>query len=175
VNAGPDQNITLPATATLTATASDDGLPNNTLTYQWSVVSGSGVALSSASLPSVQVSFATAGTYTLRVTVSDGQLTASDDVVVVVNATSFDLIITISKNGSTISGAVVPVYVVTTTTQSQTLELFIDGQKQATATGTSLTYRWKTNKVPSGSHTVKANSYTGQVMTATKSLNVTLQ
>jgi K319-like protein/Big-like domain-containing protein len=175
VNAGLDQNITLPAAATLTATASDDGLPSNTLTYQWSVVTGSGVVFSNASSPSVQVSFTTAGTYTLRVTVSDGQLTASDDVVVVVNATTSDLIITVSKNGATITGAIVPVYVVTTTTQSQTLELLIDGQKQASATGTSLTFRWKTNKVPSGSHTVTANSYLGQVKTATKSLNVTLQ
>jgi K319L-like, PKD domain len=175
VNAGLDQNITLPAAATLTATANDDGLPSNTLTYQWSVVTGSGVVFSNASSPSVQVSFTTAGTYTLRVTVSDGQLTASDDVVVVVNATTSDLIITVSKNGNTITGAIVPVYVVTTTTQSQTLELLIDGQKQATATGTSLTFRWKTNKVPSGSHTVTANSYLGQVKTATKSLNVTLQ
>src|SRR5262249_19536204 len=47
VTAGPNQTITLPAAATLTAIATDDGLPNGTLTYAWSVVSGTGVTVSS--------------------------------------------------------------------------------------------------------------------------------
>src|SRR4030095_1325748 len=38
VNAGPDQTITLPAKATLGATATDAGLPNGALTYRWTVV-----------------------------------------------------------------------------------------------------------------------------------------
>ena len=42
VNAGPDQSITLPASALLAGTATDDGLPNNTLTTTWSTVSGPG-------------------------------------------------------------------------------------------------------------------------------------
>ena len=175
VNAGADQNITLPATATLTAIASDDGLPNGTLTYQWTVVSGTGATLTNATSAIVQISFAAAGTFAFRVSVSDGQLSATDDVIVVVNPASSDLIITISKNSSSLTGAILPVYVLTTSTQVQTLELLIDGQRQATGTGTSLTYRWKTNKVASGGHTFQANAYVGQVITATKTLTVTLQ
>ena len=72
VNAGPDQTITLPAKAALTAAATDDGLPNGVLTYRWTVVSGTGVTLSSQTASSIQATFSAAGTYTFRVTVSDG-------------------------------------------------------------------------------------------------------
>ena len=82
VSAGPDRTITLPASASLTATATDDGLPNGQLTYRWSQVQGSPVTFSSPLLAATQVSFPAAGAYTLRVTVSDGQLAASDDVVI---------------------------------------------------------------------------------------------
>ena len=44
VNAGADQTITLPATAALAGTASDDGLPTppGTVTTTWSKLSGPG-------------------------------------------------------------------------------------------------------------------------------------
>src|SRR5213076_1741127 len=42
VNAGLDQTITLPSSATLNGTATDDGLPAGTLTTTWSKVSGPG-------------------------------------------------------------------------------------------------------------------------------------
>src|SRR5262245_17342393 len=45
VNAGIDQAITFPAT--LSATATDDGLPNGVLSYLWTVINGTGVTLSS--------------------------------------------------------------------------------------------------------------------------------
>jgi hypothetical protein len=67
------------------------------------------------------------------------------------------------------------VYVQTTGTQSQTLELLIDGQTQAKTNGTTLTYRWKTNKLQLGNHILKANAYSGQVLTGTKSLTVTIR
>src|SRR5204862_2107162 len=73
-------------TANLSATATDDGLPNNTLTYQWSVVSGNGVMLQPTNTAATKVTFTVAGTYTFRITVSDGQLSASDDVIVTVLA-----------------------------------------------------------------------------------------
>src|SRR5262252_5978566 len=52
VTLGPSQTITLPSTATLTSSATDDGLPNGTLSYRWSIVSGNGVTLYSSNLPS---------------------------------------------------------------------------------------------------------------------------
>jgi hypothetical protein len=89
VNAGPDQNITLPATASLMGTATDDGLPNppGALTISWSMTAGPGaVSCTPNNTPSTTCTFSAAGSYTLRLTASDGALTSSDDVVVTVNA-----------------------------------------------------------------------------------------
>jgi hypothetical protein len=89
VNVGNDQTITLPNTASLTATASDDGLPNppSTLTYSWSKVSGSGnVTFSAPNALTTTVTFSVAGTYVLRLTASDSVLSVSDDLQILVNA-----------------------------------------------------------------------------------------
>lgn len=88
VNAGSDKTITLPATATLTATVSDDGLPvGSSLTRSWTRVSGPGtVTFSAPSSATTSASFSTAGAYVLRLTVSDGALSTSDTVAVTVNA-----------------------------------------------------------------------------------------
>jgi hypothetical protein len=88
VNAGPDVTITLPATVSLTGTASDDGQPSPPakLTAAWSQVSGPGtVTFGSANALSTTASFSAAGTYTLRLSVSDSALTSTDDVIVTVN------------------------------------------------------------------------------------------
>ena len=81
VDAGGRQRIVLPASASLTAVASDDGKPSGTLTYSWTKVSGPGtVAFGAASAASTSASFSLAGPYTVRVTVGDGALSASADV-----------------------------------------------------------------------------------------------
>ena len=85
VNAGSDETILLSDSAPLVGSAMDDGLPNPpaTLTYTWSKVSGPGtVAFDNVSSPSTTATFSRAGGYTLRLTVSDNQLSSSDDVVV---------------------------------------------------------------------------------------------
>lgn len=83
VNAGADQNITLPAPATLSGTVWDEGLPSDTVTTTWSKVSGAGIAtFSNPSGLTTDVTFSVAGTYHLRLTASDGALSASDDVTV---------------------------------------------------------------------------------------------
>ncbi len=89
VNAGPDQAITLPATASLNGTATDDGLPNppGKVTTTWSLVSGPGtVTFGNASALATTATFGAAGTYDLRLTASDGALSATDDLIVTVNA-----------------------------------------------------------------------------------------
>jgi hypothetical protein len=89
VNAGSDQTITLPNSAPLSGTASDDGLPNppGTLTTTWSVVSGPGtVTFGDPSALSTTASFSDPGTYVLRLTADDSQLQTSDDLTVTVNA-----------------------------------------------------------------------------------------
>ncbi|MCP4275758.1 MAG: hypothetical protein GY779_05330, partial [Gammaproteobacteria bacterium] len=88
-NAGPDQTIALPHTAvTLNGLASDDGLPNppGAMSFNWSVVTGPGtVDFSTPNALSTTASFSSAGTYTLRLFTSDGELNHQDDVIVTVN------------------------------------------------------------------------------------------
>jgi RHS repeat-associated protein len=87
VNAGVDQTITLPNRATLTGTASDDGLPTNSLSLSWSAVTAPAtVIFSQASDQATEVIFSTPGVYTLRLTANDSQLMSSDEIVVTVNA-----------------------------------------------------------------------------------------
>ena len=86
VSAGADQTITLPAGANLTGTATDDGLPNGTLTAAWSVVSGPGtVAFGNANAFTTTATFSAAGSYTLQLTASDGELSSSSTTTVTVN------------------------------------------------------------------------------------------
>ncbi len=86
VNAGADQNIILPASVSLAGSASDDGLPVNTLNVSWSRVSGPGnVTFGNPNAATTNASFDASGLYLLRLTASDTQLTASDEVQVTVN------------------------------------------------------------------------------------------
>lgn len=86
VNAGNDQTLILPNRMTLNGSATDDGLPSSpgTLTVQWSKVSGRGlVSFGNANSLTTTAGFSIAGTYVLRLTVSDGLLTTTDEITVV--------------------------------------------------------------------------------------------
>ena len=85
VSAGANQTITLPAAATLQGTATDDGVPSP-LTYAWTKVSGpADVTFATPAAAATTATFTLAGTYVLRLTASDGELSASADMTVVVN------------------------------------------------------------------------------------------
>jgi RHS repeat-associated protein len=85
VNAGPDQTVTMPAPLQLMGAVADDGLPSGTLSAAWTKVSGPGaVTFSNPNSASTAAAFGADGVYTLRLTATDGELTASDDVVVTV-------------------------------------------------------------------------------------------
>jgi hypothetical protein len=92
VNAGPDQTITLPQnTAALDGTVSDDGRLNPTPATTWSMVSGPAgatVSFTNAAAVDTQATFPVAGTYVLRLRADDGELSASDEVTIVVNSAS---------------------------------------------------------------------------------------
>jgi regulation of enolase protein 1 (concanavalin A-like superfamily) len=85
-NAGPDQSITGPPNSvTLNGSATDDGQPNGSITYNWKKLAGPGkVTFSNASQAVTTVQFSKAGTYTLQLTANDGQLSATDNVVITV-------------------------------------------------------------------------------------------
>ncbi|HXV59508.1 MAG TPA: hypothetical protein VEK15_02355 [Vicinamibacteria bacterium] len=91
--AGPNQQVTLPFNAILDAIVADDGLPGPpALTTSWSQQSGPGVVqFVDPSAADTSVRFLLAGTYVLRLTADDGELTASDDVVITVTGTGITL------------------------------------------------------------------------------------
>ncbi len=86
VNAGADQTITLPNAANLNGTVSDDGLPaGSSVATTWSQVSGPAtVTFANAHVTVTTATFSAAGTYVLRLTAGDSQLTASDDLTIAV-------------------------------------------------------------------------------------------
>ncbi|MFH0880390.1 MAG: hypothetical protein V2A34_11810, partial [Lentisphaerota bacterium] len=86
VNAGVDQTITLPSSASLSGAASDDGRPSNKLTVAWSKVSGTGtVTFANATNLATTASFSTNGVYVLRLVAYDTALSRTDTVQITVN------------------------------------------------------------------------------------------
>src|SRR5207244_1425491 len=73
--------------ASLNGTASDDGLPaGSTLTTTWSKVSGPGtVTFGNANALSTTAEFSVKGVYVLRLTASDGALSGTSNITIVVN------------------------------------------------------------------------------------------
>ena len=118
VNAGGNQSITWPtSTVSLNGTVSDDGLPSDTLTQTWSKVSGAGtVTFADANAVDTTATFSTTGTYVLRLTASDGELSSSNDATISVNteagnddpdvAVSFSSSITLPTNTASLDGTV---------------------------------------------------------------------
>ncbi len=95
VNAGVDRAITLPTNSiSLSGTAADDGLPTgSTVTATWSKVSGAGtVTFNNTNALTTTATFSTAGTYVLRLSASDSQLSASDDITITFTVVSDDLL-----------------------------------------------------------------------------------
>lgn len=87
VHAGTDQTIVLPATtAQLLGTASDDDLPAPpALTYAWTSASAQATIATPDALATEVTLPATAGSYEFTLTVSDGELSSSDTVIVTVS------------------------------------------------------------------------------------------
>jgi hypothetical protein len=88
VDAGPNQSVILPQQAVLDGTVADDGLPlDGTLATTWSVASGPApVTFGNPAALDTSATFTIDGTYVLRLTAADGELSAYDQVTVVVNA-----------------------------------------------------------------------------------------
>ena len=88
VDAGHNAAISLGNVAALDGTVSDEGLPaGSEVTQSWSVTSGPGpVTFGDAAAVDTTATFGVAGTYVLRLTASDGVLSAFDEVMVDVRA-----------------------------------------------------------------------------------------
>jgi hypothetical protein len=88
VYAGPSFSVTDSSMmAKLSGYAADDGLPSNTLTFQWTVVNGPGnVVFANPSQAMTSATFGANGTYTLRLSASDGALNSTSDVQIIMGA-----------------------------------------------------------------------------------------
>ena len=87
VDAGPDLNANLSDTITLNATVNDDGKPNppGQLTITWTKESGPGnVTFSSPNTAVTNVIFSAVGSYVLKLSATDSQLSSSDTVTITV-------------------------------------------------------------------------------------------
>ena len=87
VSAGPDATITLPASAALDGTVTDDGRPTPPalVTTAWSKFSGPGtVTFGNVSAIDTSAAFSTTGSYLLRLTADDGEAKTYDDVALTV-------------------------------------------------------------------------------------------
>jgi hypothetical protein len=121
VDAGLAQTITLPNSAPLDGTVTDDGLPNppGMVTATWSQLSGPGtVTFSDATAVDTTANFSLAGIYVLRLTAFDGERISRDEVTITVNPASAPPTVTsftptsgqvasvVTVNGSNFSDAV---------------------------------------------------------------------
>jgi hypothetical protein len=110
VYAGNDQTIAV-ADVSLRATVTDDGLPTppGTTTLSWSQISGPGsITFTNTSSTSPSGTFSQPGTYVLRLTASDGELSATDDVMITYELPPVD------DGGTTGSSGIVPLTLSTT-------------------------------------------------------------
>jgi uncharacterized repeat protein (TIGR03803 family) len=77
---------TFPQTASLLATVTDDGSPNGIVIVTWSKLSGPGdVSFGNANTGYTTAAFSTNGTYALQLVASDGALSTTNTVTVIVN------------------------------------------------------------------------------------------
>jgi hypothetical protein len=102
VDAGNDQSAETGVAINLDASVNDDGLPAGMLTYGWIKVNGPGIAaFANVAGEDTRVSFSAAGSYTLQLEASDGELSASDQILITVTDPAGAGIVTVADpNGS---------------------------------------------------------------------------
>ena len=151
VNAGPDQIITFPSGASIAGSATDDGLPfGSTLTRTWSKVSGPGtVTFGNPALLNTTASFSVSGSYTLRLTASDGTLSTSDDVIITVTGAQ--------ACGGTVSGTLTVVANAADDVGVIGVQVRLDGTNiGAELTASPFSMMWNTTTASNGCHTLSA-------------------
>jgi hypothetical protein len=183
ITLAPALSVTLPAAAQLQATATDDGLPNGTLTYKWTVITGMGLAFGNPEALSTQVAFINPGTYLLRLAVSDGQITAIRDVTITVKPPAPadappTVKITNPTTGQSITGNNAMISVTTADDQGVTsLLVLINGVVKATASTNAtevLTFRWKARTYQGQAVTIEARATDTAGHTATDKVIVSV-
>ena len=106
VSAGPNQSITLPVNrVTLDGSATGYGLPNHPLTVSWTQMSGpASVTLSSPNTAVTDAFFPAAGTYVLKLTANDTQLSNSATATITVNPAPSTVVLAPAMAGPDVTG-----------------------------------------------------------------------
>jgi hypothetical protein len=162
VNAGPDQTITFPAASILSGIATDDGLPSGTLTISWTKVSGPGtVVFVNANSVNASATFSVPGTYTLRLSATDGAIITSDDVNVVVNSC-----------GNTISGTITITANATDNVGVAGVQMKLDGASLGGYITTApYSLSWNSTAISNGCHVISVVAQDGAGNQGTASLS----
>jgi hypothetical protein len=162
VNAGPDQTIIFPAASILSGIATDDGLPSGTLTISWTKVSGPGtVVFVNANSVNASATFSVPGTYTLRLSATDGAIITSDDVNVVVNSC-----------GNTISGTITITANATDNVGVAGVQMKLDGASLGGYITTApYSLSWNSTAISNGCHVISVVAQDGAGNQGTASLS----
>ena len=134
-NAGPDQTVPVGLVATLDGSASTD-VDGDALSYSWSFVTrpvGSSASLSNASAVKPTFTVDMSGQFQLRLTVSDGVGSSTDDVLITTSNTAPH-----ADAGPDRSGRI-------------GTTVMLDGSASSDVDGNPLTYLWSLTSVPAGS------------------------
>lgn len=90
-NAGPNESLRVDEVLNLSGQAEDDGLPNGTLSTLWNTVSGPGaITFGETSAQSTTATFSAVGEYVISFNADDGEVDASDNLIVTVTAAPVD-------------------------------------------------------------------------------------
>ncbi|MEO7100839.1 MAG: tandem-95 repeat protein [Luteolibacter sp.] len=186
-NASPTLSITPPggtaqpmSTVTLTANATDDGIPG-TLTYEWdwlSSPSAGAPVFSNATAAETQVTFPAAGDYVLYCRVSDGQLSTHQTISYQVVGDPFFAILT-PQDGSVVSDNNVPAAQIRAFQDGggvDSVTLALDGMNLGQAHLETDTVDYFLNLPPMlhGSHTLTATATFGDGTVLTRTSNFQL-
>ncbi len=143
VDAGEPKTITLPDSATLDGTVTDDGLPNppGKVTSSWTKVSGPGtVTFGESTAVDTTATFSAAGIYVLGLTANDSKLTDYDEVTITVNPANVAPTITTQPTDQSVSvGATATFSVVATGVPAPSYQWRKNGSPIAGATSASYT------------------------------------
>lgn len=148
-NAGPDQTVVEGASVALSGAASSD-VNSNALSYNWSIVSrptGSRASLTNSSSAYPGFVADNEGVYTVRLIVSDGELSSlADEVVIRANANNY------APTANAGDDQRVPIET----------QVALSGLGSSDPDGDTLTYEWVLTRVPPGSTTSLLSSIVSQ-------------
>ncbi|MDO8590872.1 MAG: Ig-like domain-containing protein, partial [bacterium] len=171
VDAGTDQDIALPLAATLSGTATDDGLPTSpgALTTVWSTIDtpiDGVVTVENPNSPQTTGTFSKKGVYTLRLTAYDGMLTTFDDITFTASDSIYPTAeITVSPlyglSSNVVTGVVQVLAVGTDNAGVTKLEFRVDGETVETIENSQIhTFQWNTAGYAEGiGHTLTVKAY----------------